>query len=339
MNRRAITLVLSTALMLIMALVAAGPASAAPSKAAAKQKAKHARIVEYWTPARMANAKPRDFVKTKSGFKPTARGGERGKPPKGPGDGDDGGSGTSAVTGASWNGGGPALTATGKVFFTMGGTDYVCSGAAVEDNGSANSLVLTAGHCVYDETGHAYASKWMFFPGYDSAPSSCANSSHGCYSFIKLFAHPEYVNSDGFNSKAIKHDWGFADVGKNKQDEQLEDNVPEFSIEFSANDERRHSFGYPAQGKYGGSNLVYCEGDVITDNSYDTWGLECDMTPGSSGGPWIRKYGTASERALNSVNSYRYTGGQKKKYMFGPKFSTETEKTYDAATAWVTPPT
>jgi len=339
MNRRAITLVISTALMLIMALVAAGPASAAPSKAA-KQKAKHARIVKYWTPARMANAKPRDFVKTKSGFKPTARGGERGKPPKGPGDGDDGGSSsTSNVTGASWTGEGQALTATGKVFFRMGGTDYVCSGAAVVDGDpdDEQSLVLTAGHCVYDERTGDPASLWLFFPGYVSAPSSCGNSADGCYSFMKLFAHSKFKNARSFNSDAIQHDWGFAVVGPNTKGD-LEDNVTPFSIEFSAHDERRHSFGYPAQGKYGGSDLVYCEGNVITDNSYGTWGLECDMTPGSSGGPWIRKYGNAGE-ALNSTNSYRYTGGQKKKYMFGPKFSTETEKTYDAATAWVAPPT
>ena len=50
-------------------------------------------------------------------------------------------------------------TASGKVFFTMAGTRYVCSGAVVNDGRAAYSLVLTAGHCTYDETGAAFATQ------------------------------------------------------------------------------------------------------------------------------------------------------------------------------------
>ncbi len=337
MSRRTLTIVLSTALMLVMALAVAGPAPAAPSKAGAKEQARPARIVKYWTPARMANAKPRDFVKTSRGFVPVARGGEKGKPPKGPGDGGDGGGTTSTtVTGASWTQGGPALTGTGKVFFTMAGSNYVCSGATVDDNDrSSYSLVLTAGHCAYDETNGAFATNWMFIPEYDTSPTkTCAGTEHGCWTAVGLVVHNGYASAGGFNSQAIKHDWAFAVVGSGSQGGQLDVRVPDFPIAFDAPSEARYSFGYPAAGKYLGADLVYCAGNVITDGAFsnDTWGLHCDMTGGSSGGPWFKAFdSSARSGVLNSLNSYKYNGGQKKKYMFGPKFGSKTQSVYDAA--------
>ena len=56
-----------------------------------------------------------------------------------------------AVKGASWTNGGPILAMTGKVVFTMGGGDWICSGSVVNDGGRAGySMVLTAGHCAID---------------------------------------------------------------------------------------------------------------------------------------------------------------------------------------------
>jgi len=332
MSRRMLTLVLSTALMLVMALAAAGPAQAAPSKAKAREKAGHARVVKYWTPARLANAEPRDFVKTKRGFVPAARGGDKGKPPKDPGDG-GGGGGTTTVTGASWTAGGPALKGTGKVFFTMDGSNYVCSGATANDKGrSSYSLVLTAGHCAYDETNGAFATNWMFIPQYDSAPTrTCGATAQGCWTAVGLVVHNGYASAGGFNTQAIRHDWAFAVVGNGSQGGQLDVRVPDFPIAFDAKSEARHAFGYPAAGQYLGNDLVYCAGNVISDSALgnDTWGLHCDMTPGSSGGPWFKTFDTTA--MLNSVNSYKYNGGKKKKYMFGPKFDLKTKDVYDAA--------
>ena len=332
MSRRSFTLALSTALMLVMALVSAGPAQAASSKA--KEKAERTRIVKYWNPKRKANATPRDFVKKNGKFVPAKRGGN--KPDKPGGGGDDGGDvaeSTSVVTGASWTSGGAALNATGKVFFTMGSSNYVCSGAAVDDQSrSGYSLVLTAGHCLFDESTGNFATNWMFAPAYDTNPNGCSVAPHGCFTAVALVVHDGYASSGGFNSQAIKHDWGFAVVGAGSKGGQLDGKVAEFPIAFNAANVVRTSFGYPASGKYDGRDLVFCSGPVITDRNYDTWGLECDMTPGSSGGPWMRGFSTSSKSGtLNSVNSYKYNGGSNRKYMFGPKFGTKTQKTYDAA--------
>ena len=285
---------LSTALLVVLSLISTGVAQAAPSKA--EGKARHARIVEYWTPARMAHAKPRDFVKTDRGFAPAAKGGKRG----GGGDsGGESGGGAGTVTGASWNDGGDVLEGTGKVYFTMAGVDYTCSGAVVQDPRTDYSLVLTAGHCAYDETSGAPAARWMFIPGYDTAPTSkCDATTYGCWTAAALVAHAGYAGAGSFNTKAIKHDWAFAVVGGGGLggNTQLDVAVGDFGIAFDAPNAARYAFGYPAQGKYGGGDLVYCAGDVISDSGTGgaTWGLACDMTPGSSGGPWFKGFDASS---------------------------------------------
>ena len=54
-------------------LVLAALPMAAPVAAKDPAKAEHDRIVAYWTPARMASAIPRDFVKAGGKFEPMAR--------------------------------------------------------------------------------------------------------------------------------------------------------------------------------------------------------------------------------------------------------------------------
>ena len=57
----------------------------------------------------------------------------------------------------------------GKVFFTLGGVDYVCSGTALLSGNK--SVVWTAGHCVNEGPGD-FATNWEFVPAYKdgSAP-------------------------------------------------------------------------------------------------------------------------------------------------------------------------
>ena len=45
-----------------------------------------------------------------------------------------------------------------------------------------------------------------------------------------------------------------------------------------------HPFGYPAEKKYKGEDLIYCAGNAPRGQIEGTVGPECDMTGGSSGG-------------------------------------------------------
>jgi hypothetical protein len=318
----------------LLLLLAATPAAANQSNADAAR-AERERVFKYWTAERMATAIPRDFVKTDRGFVPAAKPPGAGKP--GGGGGGDGSTGT--VTGASWNGGGKILAASGKVYFRMGGTRYQCSGSVASDNNRPNySLVLTAAHCAYDEVARAFATEWMFIPEWDSAPTqTCANTKWGCWNATALVVHSGYATAGGFNTEATIHDFAFAVVGNGGKTAgatlQLDATVGSFPIAFDGINvgNTLYAFGYPAAGKYKGNDLTYCAGPIFEDpyNDEKTWGMTCDMTGGSSGGPWLSSFNAQSgSGTLSSLNSYGYSGV---KAMHGPKFEVKTQAVYDSA--------
>jgi len=302
-------LMLAAALALPAATVAAGPAQA-----------EHDRILAHWTPARMATATPRDFIRdAKGNFE------AKGKPSPGGG----------SVTGASWNGGGPIVYLSGKVYFEMGGGAWICSGSVVNDKKRRGySLVLTAGHCAIDATTGEFATNWMFIPDFDGAPSyTCSATVYGCWTSVGLVVHYGFAHAGAFNTQATTHDWAFAVVGPGGKSNAQLDALGSFGIGFpaAAVGASVDAFGYPAGGKYHGSDLTYCAGKTFTDilNANLTWGLACDMTGGSSGGPWLASF-SAGSGTLTSLNSYGYGGI---KNMYGPIFNDKTSATYHAALA------
>jgi V8-like Glu-specific endopeptidase len=315
-----------------MLVLVAIPLAAAPAAAKDPNRARHDRVVAYWTAERMASAKPRDFIRVGGTFKPAAK---PDKAPGKPGGGGGGGGSTPTVTGASWNGGGAVLRGTGKVFFTMGSSNYVCSGSVVTESRAGYSLVLTAAHCAYDEVAKAFASKWMFIPEYDSTPTSnCPQTKYGCWTASGLAVHNGYATAGGFNTQATEHDYAFAivpDTGKSKGN-QYDATVGSFPITYTASSpDHRYAFGYPAAGKYKGNDLVYCAGTIFSDsnNANKTWGMGCEMTGGSSGGPWFSSFNASTgSGTLSSLNSYGYSGV---KNMYGPKFDSRTKAVFDKA--------
>jgi V8-like Glu-specific endopeptidase len=321
MSRRSpITLAACLALLVVPLIVM--PAAAAPSATAAE----HARILAYWTPARMAAARPLDLT-------PTAAGGTKGKP----GGGGGGGGGGGLVTGASWTNGGPVLNLTGKVFFHMPNGDYICSGSVITDNRSGNSTVLTAGHCAYDWSS-GFVTNWMFIPNFDANPTyTCANTTYGCWTATALVIHYGFRNAGSFNNQAVTHDWAFAVVGAGGKsgNAQLDSTVGgSYGITLNASSSRLEAFGYPAARPYNGSDLTWCAGPAATDVSSSTgstWGLACNMTGGASGGPWFvglnETNGTGG--SVGSLNSYKYTGDSS--HMYGPVFNSNTQATLNLA--------
>lgn len=312
----------SLALLAAIALLAI-PALAGSAGAASPGLSRHERIVAYWTPARLRAAIPRDFVRTTGAFAPRAKPGTGG-----------------GVTGASWTGGGAILKASGKVYFVMGSSAYVCSGAVANDGRTGKSLVLTAAHCAYDETadlGEGWAANWIFIPQYDTNPTlhDCQSTAYGCWTAEALVVHRGYATAGGFNTQATVHDFAFAVVGNGGKSAtaQLDATVGSFPITFSgiSAGQKLYAFGYPAAGKYRGNDLVYCAGNIFSDSLNDnlTWGMPCGMTGGSSGGPWLSSFSEATgSGTLSSLNSYGYSGI---KNMYGPKFNSDTQAVYNAA--------
>ena len=328
--RRLVTLLTGGALA-VTALAVASPAEAAPP--ADNRGAEHRRIVDYWTPERVAAAQPADrVVDTKGRTAPAARGGggTKGKPGGGGGDSGGGGS-TTSVLGASWTGGGVVLKTTGKVLFSLRSGDYVCSASLVNDGVSGRSVAATAGHCVYDERYGEFATNWMFVPAFDSAPTfNCASTAFGCWTASALVTTTAWSGGD-FNG-----DIAFAVLGAGgKSGGQADVVVGSQAIAFNTvHPTFVYAFGYPAEGKYTGSDLVYCAGTDSADrysSGSTTYGVSCSLNGGSSGGPWFRDFNTsAGTGTVTSVNSYTYRGVKNR--MFGPYLGSLAQTTFTKAT-------
>lgn len=343
------------ALLLVMATASAGASARSQADAA---RAEHQRIVDFWTHERVAQAIPRDFAFDPATGKYSPVPGpppHAGGPGGGGGNGDDGDGGdTGLVTGESWNGGGEIDGAVGKVLFQMGTSYYVCSATVIDDDndGDDTALILTAAHCVYDESGQTFATNWVFIPDYDAAPEAlstnmdnyCPDTLYGCWTAQSMAVHENYATAGSFNDQAVLHDFAVVRVGPGGKgggvDPELDENVSDQAYSFTethdggatlgvANGTSGYAFGYPAAKKYKGNDLIYCAGPIDRDpaNSNDTYRFNgCEMTGGSSGGSWLIGFDPdAGSGTVMSVNSYIYTGV---KAMHGPILDANTQVVY-----------
>jgi hypothetical protein len=191
----------------------------------------------------------------------------------------------------------PAATpAIGRVFYTLGGREYSCTGTAVR---SANrSLVLTAGHCVNAGPG-AYATDWVFVPGYRNG-----HRPYGSWPAARLVAPTGWVRSG-----ATPDDVGFAVVAP-QHGRRLTDVVGGLPVDF---DGPRGAYvwavGYPAAAPDNGDRALYCRGAERPD-PYRTGsqGLACSMAQGASGGPWLTAGADGRPAAVSAVTSFTYRG-------------------------------
>lgn len=305
----------------VLALTSAVGASAAPAPSPSDGKANPSvasvtvdagGAAEYWTPERMQNALPGDALAGKAlerGNRSNPALVEKSKP-----------SSTKATKGKPTIAKSEApVSHIGKVFFTLGGTNYVCSGNAVT---SANrSTVATAGHCVNEGPG-AYATKFIFVPAYENGAAP-----YGKWTAKSLYAPTQWVSNGD-----MTYDTGFAVVAPDAAGRQLTDVVGGSGTAFNQPRGLTYkSYGYPAAAPFNGETLKSCSGTATNDPNnpqFGTQGIPCDMTGGSSGGPWF--IGTGSDGVQNSINSYGYNGSP---VMYGPYWGSVIEATYTNAAA------
>lgn len=289
---------------------------------AATSRAAQDRVAEYWTPQRMRDALPAEVLvadrdKSSAGGavaagKPTVVPQAAAKPAP-----------SAAFVGGYYSGGGEVVDTTGKVFFTLGGVNYVCSGSAVSSGNK--DVVLTAGHCVNEGPG-AFATNWAFVPGYDDGARP-----YGTFTARQLTTTTQWQNSGDFD-----YDVAFA-VLNTLNGAHLTDVVGGQAIGFNqARGQYMYSFGYPAANPYDGSDIAWCHGTVVQDTfgGSSDQGLDCNLTGGSSGGPWFVNYSESTGvGVLNSVNSFKYRGGSMRNYMFGPYLGDVAQSLYSSASS------
>ena len=316
------TSLLSLSAAAILAVCAAGTASATPAPAAqdretplvASQSVDGTQAAEYWTPERMKSAIPGDVLANKAlarGNKSPAATVEKGS--------------STQISGRAARGK-PALHADespvsniGKVFFTMGGSNYVCSGNSV--TATNKSTVSTAGHCVNEGPG-AFATNFVFVPAYLNGAAP-----YGKWAAKALYTTPQWSSAGD-----MQYDTGFAVVSP-LNGQNLSDVVGSSGVQFNAARGLTYkSYGYPAASPFDGQSLVSCTGPASNDPTnpqFNAQGIPCDMTGGSSGGPWF--IGTSSSGYQNSINSYGY--GTRSTVMYGPYWGSVIQQAYTTAAA------
>ena len=316
------TSLLSLSAAAILAVCAAGTASATPAPAAqdrdtplvASQSVDGTQAAEYWTPERMKSAIPGDVLANKAlarGNKSPAATVEKGS--------------STQISGKAARGK-PALHADespvsniGKVFFTMGGSNYVCSGNSV--TATNKSTVSTAGHCVNEGPG-AFATNFVFVPAYLNGAAP-----YGKWAAKALYTTPQWSSAGD-----MQYDTGFAVVSP-LNGQNLSDVVGSSGVQFNAARGLTYkSYGYPAASPFDGQSLVSCTGPASNDPTnpqFNAQGIPCDMTGGSSGGPWF--IGTSSSGYQNSINSYGY--GTRSTVMYGPYWGSVIQQAYATAAA------
>jgi hypothetical protein len=292
------TLPLAIVIAVIAAAAFPGVASAFPVAHPSGQSSDS--VARYWTAERMQRAVPVDRASL-----PVAA---SGKPSKG------GGSTSAASAEVSQ----PYPSAYGKVFFTSNsGVNYVCSGSALL---SANeSLVWTAGHCVNEGPG-AFYTNFLFVPAYRDGTAPYGK-----------FAASELLTTSGWLAGGQWGvDLGAAVVGTNAAGQTLSAAVDEAPIVFDApRNQAYRLYGYPAAKKFSGQRLRVCQTAWSLDDGSATpatMGVGCDMTGGSSGGPWVTEAG-----AVASVVSYSYRSLAN--VLFGPHLEFEAQSLYAAASS------
>jgi V8-like Glu-specific endopeptidase len=217
----------------------------------------------------------------------------------------------------------------GKVFLTLGGIDYVCSGTSVDS--PSKRLVWTAGHCVCDPTagGCAFATNWEFVPAYHNGESP-----FGEWPANDLGAASQWRGSGTlgcgvlFTCGDVRYDLGAARVASNGNGRKLEQVVGARDIGFNLpRSQTYRGYGYPAQGRFNGERMWRCRsGHAGNDNSVgspEPLRFKCDMTGGSSGGSWVVSGGRVA-----SVVSYGYAGEPNN--LYGPYQGSAAKSFYNA---------
>jgi V8-like Glu-specific endopeptidase len=279
-------------------------------------------VSTYWTPTRMAHARP--AVLQISGSRVTAPapeppGQSGGDPPSGStlSNGDTGASLLAAVAVPKpYNT--PPDRLNGKVFFTkmyqgIPVADYVCSGTVI--NAPGRSLVWTAGHCIHGGPGYDGHANWMFIPAYSSNYNG--EQPYGQFHAIGLWTTAGWANSGN-----MSYDVGLAIVGRNSKGKRLSEATSGGQgLWFGVSSYQNWSaFGYPAAAPFIGWDQYRCNsGTTGFDNppgaGPNTTEINCDMTGGSSGGGWLINMDHDGWGYVNSVVSYRYNDDD---VMYGP---------------------
>jgi hypothetical protein len=228
----------------------------------------------------------------------------------------------------------------------MDNNPYVCTGTVVDDGDHPDrTIILTAGHCAfqYSSGGGRFADYALFIPNQDetrgrSTDETCSNDPLGCWH--PLFAVVDYDWTTKDFPSSVPYDFAFWVIPNDNETHEpgyiyqsqqdlsrvLEDIVERFPIDFTYDQSNApatftHGLGYTFSKD---PDFRYCAQQLTTKygiSSYENlWLSPCDMSGGSSGGPWLKDTTDQGTGTIISINSWGYSSSTG---MAGPNFNTE----------------
>lgn len=235
--------------------------------------------------------------------------------------------------GLRWTHGGAVTRTTGKVFFTLHGIDYVCSGSVV--SGPRADVVLTAAHCTGNGAGQ-WASHWTFVPGYTDG-----SRPYGSYTARRFYVSRHWLaDQAGATARSEKYDVAFVTVNPAPGGRRLGAGTGGQPVSFSAgrsgtglNGRDTYVFGYPSDTPFSGLYPDYCAGRARQSPGGAADGaawLPCAMTAGDSGGPWFERFSPRTGTGtIAGVTTYKYGDGARA--LYGTVLGPDARSLYQAA--------
>ena len=205
----------------------------------------------------------------------------------------------------------------GVLFFSQNGTDYRCSAASI-----GNNALWTAGHCMHDGSGSVdgWSDNVVFAPAYKNG-----NAPFGTWTFYDLVTRVAWYSGGDF-----RFDIGGVILEPNASDQTVNQVVGSLGFAYNLNPNQHwFNIGYPSNAPFDGKTMQICAASFARNDPNFTapipMAMGCDMTPGSSGGPWIINFSGSpgNSNYINGNNSYRYTGLNEE--IYSPYFSDAAE--------------
>ncbi|WP_414167005.1 trypsin-like serine peptidase [Streptoverticillium reticulum] len=213
---------------------------------------------------------------------------------------------------------GAPVKTVGRLFFVNAkGADTWCTATAVKSGN--RSVVMAAGHCV--RLGSSPYNTYMnlvFAPGYAKGKAP-----YGVFPVRATVTPASWAQNSVNDVSALAVD--------PVQGKALTDAVGGRPVAFGHRPGGDvTAFGYPASTPQRGEELLYCAGHTKAAPD-DEMSIPCDMTGGSSGGPWLADFDAASGLGtLVSVNSHG-DALEHSTTMSGPVLGATARQVYDRA--------
>jgi len=239
--------------------------------------------------------------------------------------------------------------AVGRILFFFDTNFYVCSGTVLKDDTSDRSIVLTAAHCAYQasSSGGRFAEHALFIPDQGDTTAGvsneiCSDDPLGCWIPAFAVVHYEWTTKTFPDSvpwdyayyvipnEPSVHMEGFMHREKPDLSKILDELVEPLPIDFNWMHSSRATnrpvgefttgLGYSINRD---PSFRYCATSMGTKFGIETyenlWLGTCEMSGGSSGGPWLKDTASDGRGTIISLNSWGYASVSG---MGGPNFAT-----------------